>query len=217
MEAEYRGEPLLLHLPNSGRMSELLRPGAEALAWLRPAGAAGGRTAGRLVLVRHGERWVGVDAGLPNRLFAAALAGGRLEPFAGWRVVRAEPPLGAGRADFLVEGPGGARGVVETKSCNRVDEGVALFPDAPTARGRRHLEELAEAVRGGSRAALVWFIQRDDARLLRPFAGLDPAFAEAARRAAAAGVELYAWRCRLEPEGVTLLGPVPVELPPAAG
>ncbi|MBX5465259.1 MAG: sugar fermentation stimulation protein SfsA, partial [Clostridia bacterium] len=111
VEAEYRGEPLLLHLPNSGRMSELLRPGAEALAWLRPAGAAGGRTAGRLVLVRHGERWVGVDAGLPNRLFAAALAGGRLAPFAGWRVVRAEPPLGAGRADFLLEGPGGARGV----------------------------------------------------------------------------------------------------------
>ncbi|MDI3299529.1 MAG: DNA/RNA nuclease SfsA, partial [Bacillota bacterium] len=208
VEAERDGRPLLLHLPNSGRMTELLLPGAEGLAHLRPAA----RTAGRLVLIRHGDRWVGVDAGLPNRLFAAALAAGLLPPFAGWRVARAEPALGAGRADFLVEGPGGERGYVETKSSNRVDGGVALFPDAPTARGRRHLAELAEVARAGGRAAVVWFIQRDDARLLRPFAEVDPEFAAAVREARAAGVELHAYRCRFEPEGVTLLGPVPVEL-----
>ncbi|MDI3317667.1 MAG: DNA/RNA nuclease SfsA [Bacillota bacterium] len=221
VEPEPGASPLLLHLANSGRMTELLVAGAEGMAHLRPrAGAGPGRrTAGSLVLIRHGDRWVGVDAALPNRLFRAALEAGLLEPFAGWRLLRAEPPLGAGRADFLLAGPRGETATVETKSCNRVEEatGAALFPDAPTARGRRHLEDLAGVARQGGRAAVVWFVQRDDARLLRPFAEVDPGFARAVARAAAAGVELLAYRCRLEPAGVTVLGPVPVEVEEAPG
>jgi sugar fermentation stimulation protein A len=207
-EAE-RGGILRLHLPNSGRMEELLTPGAQGLAHLRTP--AGGKTAGTLLVVRHGDRWVGVDAGLPNRLFAAALAAGDLAPFHGCTAWRREVAWADQRLDFLLSEPGGTC-LVEVKSCNRVDGGVALFPDAPTPRGARHLRLLARSVAARQRAAVVWFVQRDDAERLRPFREADPDFARAAQEAARAGVELYAYRCRVSPETVTVAEPIPVEV-----
>lgn len=222
------GHPLVLHLPNSGRMAELLVPGAPGLAYLLPAGAASGddparpgtgrtpdnppparRTAGVLLAVRYQDRWVGVDARLPNPLFEAALRAGALPPFRGYNRWRREAAWEGGRIDFVLEGTAGTC-LVETKSCNRVDDGVALFPDAPTARGARHLRSLAAAARTGHAAAVVWWIQRDDATCLRPFAEVDPEFAAAIAEAAAAGVGLYAYRCRVDRAGVHLDRPVPV-------
>lgn len=209
------GRRLYLHLPNSGRMTELLLPGTPGLAHLpaRPRG----RTAGTLLAVRHRDRWVGVDAGVPNRLFVAALKDGALEPFRGYRIRRREQPWDGGRVDFALEGPVGPC-LVETKSCNRVDGGVALFPDAPTARGARHLRGLAAAAARGLRCAVVWFVQRDDAGALRPFEEADPGFAAAVAEAARAGVELYAYRCRVTPAAIELGAPIPVLVPepPAA-
>ncbi|MDR7486312.1 MAG: DNA/RNA nuclease SfsA [Armatimonadota bacterium] len=192
---------LVLHLPNPGRMAELLVRGAHGLAALTPSRSR--RTAGTLLVVRHRGRWVGMDARLPNRLFEEALRTGALAPFRGYRRWRREAPLGGSRIDFVLEGPSG-RCLVETKSCNRVDGGVALFPDAPTTRGAAHLRLLARAARAGRRAAVVWFIQRDDARILRPFAELDPQFARAARQAKRRGVEFYAYTCRVTPWAITV-------------
>lgn len=203
------GTERYLHLPNSGRMTELLTRGAQGLAALQRSRAR--RTDGTLLLVRHGQRWVGLDARLPNRLLAAGLAAGDLEPFRGVRTWRAEVRLQEARLDFRLEDAQGAWWV-EVKSCNRVDGGVALFPDAPTQRGARHLRLLARQVARGRRAAAVWFVQRDDATVLRPFAAVDPDFAAAAREAVQAGVELYAYRCRVEPAAVTVLGPIPVQV-----
>jgi len=202
---------LALHLPNSGRMQELLVTGAVGLAAV--AAQARGRTQGTLVLVRHRGRWVGVDARLPNRLFEAALRAGALRPFRGYRRWRREVPVAGVRLDFVLEGPGGPC-LVETKSCNRVDDGVALFPDAPTVRGTAHLRLLARAARAGRRAAVVWFVQRDDARVLRPFAAADPDFALAMARAAQAGVEFYAYTCRVTPRAVTVGSRIPVQADP---
>jgi sugar fermentation stimulation protein A len=201
---------LRLHLPNSGRMTELLRPGTRGLAVLhrrRPRR----RTVGTLLLVRYRRRWVGVDARLPNRLFEAAMRAGTLPAFRHYVRWRPEAPLGRGRVDFLLMGRDGAC-LVETKSCNRVDGAVALFPDAPTARGARHLEDLARVAQRGGRAAVVWIVQRSDARALRPFAAADPDFARAAQRAAARGVRFYAYACRVTPRRVTLLRRIPVRL-----
>jgi sugar fermentation stimulation protein A len=198
---------VLLHLPNSGRMAELLVPGAPGLAHM-PAGV-GRRTAGTLLAVEHASRWVGVDAGLPNRLFEAALAARTLAPFAAFTRWQREVPFEGGRVDFVLR-DGGVPCLVETKSCNRVDDGVALFPDAPTARGARHLRSLARRAAAGRPAAVVWFVQRDDARLLRPFRQADPAFADAVREARRAGVALHAYRCAVDPAGVTVLDAIPV-------
>ena len=204
---------LRLHLPNSGRMEELLVPGALGLARPRPEGEPR-KTAGELILIRHAGRWVSVDARLPNELMAACLAAGALSPFAGYATWQREVRWGQGRIDFRLHRPGEGRGcLVETKSCNRVEGGVALFPDAPTARGARHLHELRAAVAQGWRAAVVWFVQRDDARELRPDARSDPAFARALAAAVAAGVEAYAYRCRVTPRRILVLDPIPVVLP----
>lgn len=198
---------VVLHLPNSGRMQELLVKGAAGLAVL--SSGRRGRTRGTLVLVRHRGRWVGVDARLPNRLFEEALRTGALPSFRGYRRWQREVPVSGCRIDFALDGPAG-RCLVETKSCNRVDDGVALFPDAPTARGAAHLRLLARAARAGRRAAVVWFVQRDDARTLRPFAEADPQFAQAAADAARAGVEFHAYACRVGPRAVTVTRAIPV-------
>ncbi|ADU51403.1 sugar fermentation stimulation protein [Thermaerobacter marianensis DSM 12885] len=204
-------EPLRLHLPNSGRMEELLAPGTPGLAWLRPDGASR-RTAGELLLVAYAGRWVSVDARMPNRLFAAALGARALPPFAAYRRWQPEAAWGAGRLDFRLDDadPPAPPCLVETKSCNLVEDGTALFPDAPTARGSRHLDELAAAARQGWRAAVVWFVQRDDARRLAPHRRADPAFADALQRARAAGVEAYAYRCCVTPDAIEVLDAIPV-------
>src|SRR5690606_448645 len=128
----------------------------------------------------------------------------------GYTVRKAEASWGQGRVDFLLSAPEKPEFLVETKSCNLVERGLALFPDAPTARGTRHLNELAEAVNQGYRAAVVWFVQRDDAQALAPHAQADPDFARALGKARDQGVEAYAYRCLVEPSGVTVLGEVPI-------
>ncbi|HLT57615.1 MAG: DNA/RNA nuclease SfsA [Limnochordales bacterium] len=203
------GTVLALHLPNSGRMTELLQPGTLGLAALAPD-AASRRTAGTLLLVRYARRWVSVDARMPNRLFARCLEEEGLPPFRGYPSWRAEVRWGQCRVDFLLEAPGRPPCLVETKSCNLVEDGLALFPDAPTTRGTRHLLELAAAVQEGYRAAVVWFVQRDDAAALAPHRTADPDFAHALAHARSAGVEAYAYRCRVDPGGVRVLGPIPV-------
>lgn len=202
---------LRLHLPNSGRMGELLVPGARGRARLWPPGLER-RTHGELLLVRYGPRWVSVDARMPNRLFAACLEARALPPFeaaVGWKP---EVRWGSGRLDFMVDMPGSAPPwLIETKSCNLVDDGVALFPDAPTVRGARHLRELAEAVTGGRyRAAVIWFVQRDDARQLQPHRQADPDFARALAEAVAAGVTALAYRCLVTEDGIRVLDTIPV-------
>jgi sugar fermentation stimulation protein A len=203
------GPPLRLHLPNSGRMEELLQPGTTGLARLQTT--PGRRTAGTLLLVRRGRRWIGMDAQLPNRLVRAALTAGALPPWVGVTDWRAEVPLGDERLDFLIRT---AVGVcwLEVKSCNRVERGTALFPDAATSRGRRHLQALAASLGPDRRAAMLWIVQREDAERLRPLRAVDPAFADALREAAGRGVELYAYRCRVSPREVALERPIPVEL-----
>lgn len=202
---------LLLHLPNSGRMQELLVPGTRALAALDGGGTR--KTDGTLLLVHYNERWVSVDARMPNKLFERCLADGYLPAFREYDHWRAEVSWGKGRIDFVLTASDDALPpfLVETKSCNLVEGGLALFPDAPTERGARHLRDLIEATEDGYRAAVIWFVQRDDATRLAPYREADPAFADAVADARAAGVELYAYRCRVNPAGIEVLDAVPVE------
>lgn len=216
------------HLPNSGRLHELLAPGhpaylvaarfrprAEApLPW--PTVPAGPPTARRtlwdLAVVEVGGCLVSCDARLPPALLAEALALGRVEALAGYRVAQREPPLGAGRADLLLRGPG-INLIVETKSITLVEGGVGLFPDAPTQRGARHVRELAAhvAARRG-RAAVAFVVQRPDVNAVSPHDRVDPTFGRALREAVADGVELLAFRCAVTLEGIRIASPIPVAL-----
>jgi sugar fermentation stimulation protein A len=197
------------HLPNSGRLRELLVPGRRVL--LAAARAPGRRTAYDLLMVDLDGTLVSIDARLPSRLLYEALRVGRLEEFAGYAEVRREVTYGQSRLDLVLEGgPDGGRCFIEAKSVTLVEEGVALFPDAPTQRGRRHLGELARAKAEGYRAAVVFVVQRDDAIRFSSHYGADPAFGQALREAAQAGVEVYVYKCRVSEREITLNAPLPV-------
>jgi sugar fermentation stimulation protein A len=202
-------EPVAAHLPNSGRLAELLTPGRAC--WLVRFDDPRRKTRFDLVLVEYAGVLISVDARLPNALFAEALAAGRLEPFRGYDRFEREVRRGESRLDFRLSGPAGACWV-EVKSVTLVEGGVARFPDAPTVRGVRHVRELTAAVGGAESAAVVFVVQRADARCFAPHGRADAAFGVALRRAANAGVGVYAWTCQVSQHVITMGRQVPVEL-----
>lgn len=215
--AEVEGRPVWAHLANSGRLGELLVPGRRVLLVERTA--AHRRTGYDLSLVEAEHqpasapaRWVSVDARLPNELVEEALQSARLSPLKGYTAVRREVPYGRSRIDFLLEAPDRAPCLVEVKSVTLVVQDLGHFPDAVTARGRRHLEELARSVADGYRAAVLFVVQRDDALGLRPHDESDPAFGQTLREVARCGVEVWAYGCRVEPGQIEITQALPVHL-----
>lgn len=197
------------HLPNSGRLTELLTP--DRPCWVAPVSSPRRQTDYDLKLVRYAGVLVSVDARLPNPLFGEALEKGCLDPFRASRPFRREVSLGDSRVDFALQAPEGILWV-ETKSVTLVEAGTARFPDAPTARGTRHVQELIAAVDEGERAAIVFIVQRPDALRFTPYDAADPAFGAVLRTAADAGVGVYAWTCRVSKQAIAVARQIPVEL-----
>ncbi|MCU0657296.1 MAG: DNA/RNA nuclease SfsA [Polyangiaceae bacterium] len=208
------GELVRAHCVNTGVMEGLVRPGARV--WLCPALTPGRKLPFTWVSMElpDGIR-VGVDTSLPNRLVGAMLEARRLPGFERHRGFAAEVSYGEGsRVDFSVKMARGPR-LLEVKNCHLVyPDGGAYFPDSVSARGARHLRELAAVARAGGKASVVFIVQRHDARFVRPSDVHDPTFAAEARLAADAGVTFSALRLRPDPEGVSVLDPVPVDLAP---
>jgi len=209
---EVTGQQVWAHLPNSGRLGELLVPGCRAILIERPG--AGRKTGYDLSLVEKDGRWISVDARLPNDLVAEALRSGALAPLVGYPSLRREVAFGRSRFDLVLEAPGRRPCLVEVKSITLLVEGLGCFPDAITARGRRHVSELAGLLARGYRAAVVFVVQRDDAQGVRPHDESDPEFGQALRAAARRGVELYAYACHVEPGRAAITHPLPVYLEP---
>ena len=216
------GREAVAHVPSSGRMAELLVPGAPLR--LNPAPPdSNRRTRFTLLLVWYEGHWVGVDSRLPPALVVEAWRRGLLPALEAFQSVKSEIWSGDSRLDLRFEGPGiwgrgerppGVKEIcyVEAKSVNLVVDGVALFPDALTTRGARHLRELERVVADGYRAAVVFVVQRGDARSLAPHEEADPAFAQALCQAADGGVEIYAIACEVSGEAITPRRLVPVHL-----
>ena len=200
----------LCHVPNSGRMHELLVPGFRVLLLPAPTGT-NRKTDFDLALVDTGKTLSSADARLPNKLMAEALARKRMPQFADYPVVRAEQVFGESRLDFLLDGPGG-KCYVETKSVTLVEEGVGLFPDAPTVRGVKHLRSLMAAHEEGHQAAVVFVIQRSDAEAFAPHDTADPLLGSTLREARDVGVAIWAYRCDVTEASIELSDTVPVLL-----
>ncbi|MEW6553943.1 MAG: DNA/RNA nuclease SfsA [Actinomycetota bacterium] len=185
------------HVPDPGRLTELLLPGARVR--VRPAAAPGRRTSWDMIGVKCPRGWVNIDSRLPNLLFAEALRAGGLAEFDPDCSIRPEPIYGTSRLDFLLESDGSPC-LVEVKGCTLVRGGVALFPDAPTLRGTRHLEELISAAGGGYRTCMVMVVKHPGGEVFSPHGDTDPLFSATLRRAASSGVEVLAylspWRGR---------------------
>ncbi len=203
------GQMAWAHVANSGRLQELFTP--DRLVWLSAASAAHRKTDYDLKLVNYAGVLVSVDARLPNHLFAEALKNKQLSEF-DYPIGKQEISFGHSRLDFCLSGPQG-HCWVETKSVTLVKNGQALFPDAPTSRGRKHLHSLIEAWRGGDQAAVVFIIQRPDATTFSPHLEADPHFAVALGQAAAASVKIRAYICHVSLSAISIASEIPVILP----
>jgi sugar fermentation stimulation protein A len=223
-----QGRTVEAHVPDRGRALDLMVAGQPVILVAAPAAAPGApprKTLFTLVLARAWTApspWVCMDPAGAPRLVEAALARGLLPSLAGLRVVRREVAHGAHSRIDLLLGPivkgltsserPGEEGLVlcEVKSVGAAREGLALFPDAPTDRGARHLAELSRLQRKrdktgkGLSAAVVFVAQRGDVRAVAPDREIDPAFAAALGRARKAGVRLAALGCTAHPEGMEL-------------
>lgn len=201
--------PVTAHCADPGRLPGLAVPGARV--WLSHAPHPRRKLAWTLELIEQAGTLVGVNSRNPNRLAREGLESGRFRFARGWRVLRSEPRIADGtRLDFLLEGEGGRRLHLEVKGITWRRDGRAEFPDAPTVRGTRHLRTLAELAAGGEDAALLLIAQRGDVEAFRPAADIDPSWAEAFVAARAAGVQVEAWRCRVNPTLIDLETSIPL-------
>lgn len=196
-------------VPTTGRLTGALYPSCRV--WLEPTDDPNRRTAYTLLLteLKHGG-FCSVKAITANRLFHEAVKDRRLTAFP-YQEIEKEVPHGRSRLDFCLS-QGENVCWVEVKSVTYVEGDVGMFPDAPTSRGRRHLETLAKLAVRGDRASAVFIAQRSDAERFTPFKTIDPAFAETLRQVHQAGVEVHAYRCDVGLEGIKIAVEIPIEL-----
>lgn len=204
---EAEGEELVCHVKNTGRCWELLVPGATV--WLEESPNPSRKTKFDLIAVEKGDRLINMDAQAPNKVFGEwAAAGGFRE---GLTLLRPETTYGSSRFDFYWESSK-SRGFVEVKGATLEEDGVVRFPDAPTLRGVKHLDELVKAHKAGYEAAVCFVIQMEDVRWFAPNDVTHPEFGQALRRAAQAGVEILAMDCAVTPQSLTMGKSVPIRL-----
>lgn len=206
------GEVVTVHVPNPGAMRGCAAPGSPCL--LSPAPGAHRKLAWTLEVVVDEGIPVGVNTSRANGLVAEALHSGVLAVpgLAAGRQVRTEVRLGAhSRADFCLD-DGGGPFWLEVKSVSWAVGGEGCFPDAVTARGARHMAELTTRVRLGERAAVVFLLQRGDARAVRAAVEIDPVYAGALAEARAAGVHALAVQVAIAPHAITPWRMLPVQV-----
>lgn len=208
------GREVTAHCANPGAMLGLAVPGLAV--WLEPTDAPGRKLGfGWRLVELDGGHLAGIDTSLPNRIVGEALATGAVPALTGYTAFRPEVRYGTrSRVDFLATGDGLPDAYVEVKNVHlRRESDWAEFPDSVTARGARHLAELAGVVAAGHRALMLYVVQRSDCRRMRLAADLDPAYARAWAAARGAGVEAVAHGVELGLTGVRLAGPLPIGEP----
>ncbi len=205
------GETVTAHTPNTGTMRTCTDEGA--LAYVSETDNPRRKLRYTWELVQSGSSLVGVNTLLANALAQEAIAAGRIPELAGYPRLRRDVRYGeASRVDLLLEGDGLPPCYVEVKNVSMGRGGVAAFPDAVSRRAAKHMAELAAQMAQGNRAAVLFAVQRMDCAHFEPADDIDPAYGEALRAAAAAGVAVLAWQAEVTPEGIELCTPLPVKL-----
>ena len=224
------GDFVICHVKNTGRCRELLVPGAAV--YLQESGNPARKTKYDLIAVEKGtgetgrppaagvSRLINMDAQAPNKVFQEWAEAGHFLP--GLSLLRPETTWGNSRFDFYYEqslkGDGAGteqtsrRGFVEVKGVTLEEDGAVRFPDAPTERGVKHIEELMACRDAGYEACLCFVIQMTGVDYFSPNDRTHPAFGRALRRAAAAGVRILAYDCAVTPDSLALRAPVEVRL-----
>lgn len=204
------GEEVSAHVPDPGRLPGLMIPGRKVRLIHNPGPKR--KTDYTLALVRHGSLWVSVYPVFANALVKDALEKRALPFFSGYENFSSEVKQGESRFDFKLEFANGPA-FVEVKSVSLVENTVGKFPDAPTERGVKHLRELIELRKEGTRAAVLFVSQRSDTRSIVPNDAIDPEFGKWLRKAHQQGVELFGCNCKVTASSISLNNPVEIILP----
>lgn len=205
--AELDGKTEVIHVKNTGRCAELLIPGASI--YVQESDNPVRKTKWDLIGVEKGSRMINMDSQVPNLVVKEWIESGHLT--SDIRMVRPETAYGNSRFDLYVE-TGSSRIFIEVKGVTLEEEGVVRFPDAPSDRAVKHLQELEKAVREGYEAYVFFVIQMKGVRYFTPNMDTHPAFCEALKSAKAAGVNILAYDCRVSGDQIEIADPVPVVL-----
>lgn len=204
---EMSGEKENVHVKNTGRCAELLIPGTTV--YIQESDNPERKTKWDLIAVKKGERLINMDSQIPNRAVQEWIEGGGV--FSDVRLIRPETTYGNSRFDLYVE-TGEKRVFVEVKGVTLEEDGVCRFPDAPSDRAVKHLEELIRAKKEGYETYVFFVIQMKNVKYFTPNTDTHPAFAEALKKAASAGVKIVAYDCEVTPESIEISSPVDVVL-----
>lgn len=183
----------LAHLRDPGRLKELLIPDAQLL--LRPAqNAANRKTNFDILAVLYEDRWVLINSGFHSDIAADLIESSLLMEFKDYSVEKREYTYGNSRLDFLCSNNIiDEKLLLEVKGCTLVEDGLAKFPDAPTIRGKKHVDELIKAKMEGFNSVILFLILRDDALQFSPNWEMDPEFSETLKKAHEKGVKIIAY------------------------
>ncbi|MGI9388818.1 MAG: DNA/RNA nuclease SfsA [Boseongicola sp.] len=212
VEIEASGEKVTAHCPNPGAMIGLAEPGTRI--WLEPNDDPKKKLKfGWRLAELKGGHLAGIDTSVPNQVVGEALRGGKVQEFSEYTQVNAEVPYGEkSRVDFVLSAPGHREVYLEVKNVHlKRTEDLAEFPDCVTLRGARHLHELASMVAHGHRAVMLYLVQRSDCARFTLASDLDPGYADAFRKADAAGVEAMCFGTEITTEGVQFGAALPIE------
>lgn len=206
-EVKIQDNKVLAHIPNSGRMQELLVPGAKLM--VVPQNKANRKTSYDVLLVERKKGCIAIDSRLPNNILDVVLAKKKIKYFQDVLTWKREVAYEKSRFDFYLEN-NSEKIWLENKAVNLVINGEAKFPDAPTERGTRHITELIKLKKAGYRSVIMFIVLRDDADYFTPNWQTDPDFCQALVSAQQNNVEAYAFKCNVSRAGITWGQEIPI-------
>ena len=204
---EIAGREEIVHVKNTGRCKELLLPGATVYVQHFPEGKR--KTKYDLIAVEKQNLLINMDSQAPNKVVQEWLVG--QEPFGKITYLKPECKHGDSRFDFYLETEA-KKMFIEVKGVTLEEKGVVMFPDAPTERGVKHVQELCHSLEQGYEAAIIFVVQMSGSRYFTPNRRTHAAFATALEQAAASGVQLLALTCAVTPDSLTINGKIPIHL-----
>ena len=203
------GTEVVAHCTNSGSMKSCLENGAEV--YLTPVTDLKRRTKFTWEMIKINGNWVGINTGNPNKLALEAISAGQIPELSGYTNVKREVVFGDSRFDIFAENET-EKCFVEVKNVSLKEGNYALFPDAVTTRGQKHLKTLMEVKANGIRAVMLYIVQRTDVEVFAPAMEIDPEYAKVLKQAVNAGVEVIVLQVEVTPEGIYLKKKLPVEI-----
>jgi sugar fermentation stimulation protein A len=202
------GSTATVHCPNSGSMKGCADPGSRV--YISRSSNPGRKYPYTWEMVESDGFWAGINTGRPNYLVREAIENGTVTELQGYETIRPEVAYGEhSRIDLLLESAG-ERCFVEVKNVTLVENGLALFPDAVTIRGQKHLNELMRVVREGDRGIIFFTVQRGDGTTVSPADAIDPEYGRLLRLAMKSGVEALAYRAQITPQQILLTERIPI-------